>query len=280
MERESGQLKPKALSFHAAGPGAPRNDPAPPNVLDPQGEDRTGELTLANCLLRREVQRRKQLEGEILAIGERERRHIGQELHDSIGQQLTGIAIMGRVLEQKLQKRQAPEAAEAGEIARLISQALTETRQLSRGLYPIDLDENGLTAALGTLAGVTANRFGVHCTFEGGTPGVAPGGAAAVHVYRIAQEAITNAIRHGQARNIQIRLTSSGNCATLVVSNDGLAFPKELPEDRGMGMRVMRHRAEMIGGVLTVRPGTQGGTDVVCVFALKSGLRSGETRHG
>jgi signal transduction histidine kinase len=278
MEHDSGQ--PESRVMPSVGHASHHSEPPPLRELDRQAQDRTGELTLANHLLEREIHRRKRLEREILAIGERERRRIGQELHDSIGQQLTGIAIMSRVLEQKLRRRHVPEAGDAEEIARLASQALAETRQLSRGLYPIDLDENGLTSALSTLAGVTQNVFGVRCMFDTQTPVAVSDSSAAVHVYRIAQEAITNAIRHGQARNIQIGLTSDGNYATLVVRNDGVAFPRELPENKGMGMQVMRHRAEMIDGVLTVNRGTQGGTEVVCVFAMKPKSRAGETEHG
>jgi signal transduction histidine kinase len=271
MKQDHERLKPQPMPV--ASPPASHPDPA-------SLHDRAGELTLANHLLQREVQRRKHLERDILAISEREHRRIGQELHDSLGQQLTGIAIMSRVLEQKLRRHHVPEAAEAATIARLVSQALAETRQLSRGLYPVDLDAHGLIAALGALAGVTQNVFGIHCTFDGPAPVVVPDSAVAVHVYRIAQEAITNAIRHGQARNIQIRLTSAGDCATLWVCNDGLSFPKELPEDKGMGLQLMRHRAEMIDGVLTVGDGAQGGTEVVCVFAMTSQSRTGETEHG
>jgi signal transduction histidine kinase len=101
-----------------------------------------------------------------------------------------------------------------------------------------------------------------------------------ISVICIAQEAITNTIHHGQAQNTQIPLTSAEDCATLVVSNGGLAFPKELPEDKGMGIQVMRHRARMIDGVLTMQPGPQGGTEVICIFAMKSRLRTGETEHG
>ncbi len=131
MEQESGQIEPEATPSR---PASHRDVALPGHDSNPHIQDRTGALTPANHLLHREVQRHKRLEREILA------------------------------LEQKLQHRHAPEA---GEIARLVSQALTETRQLSRGLYPINLDETGLTSALSTLAHVTQNACGVHCTFEG-----------------------------------------------------------------------------------------------------------------
>jgi signal transduction histidine kinase len=256
-----------------------RDEPLPIRDLNRQAHDPTGALTRTNHPLQREVQGRKHWHREILAITEKERRRIGQELHDSIGQQLTGIVIMSQVLEQKLERRHVPEAADAGEIARMVRQALAETRQLSRALYPADLDEHGLISALNALAAATQNVFRVRCTLDCRTPGIVLDNSVAVHVYRIVQEAITNAVRHGQARNIRIALASTGDCATLAVSNDGLAFPKDLPRDKGIGLQVMRHRAEMIDGTLTVKPGLQGGTEVVCVFATRTQPRTGETEQ-
>ena len=234
--------------------------------LEQRVHARTGELTEANRQLREEIERRKRLEREILEISEKEQTRIGQELHDSLGQQLTGIAIMSKVLEQKLQETRPEEASSAAEISKLINQAISETRQLSRGLHPVSLDENGLMAALHGLARTTQSTCGIPCEFRCDEPVLVANASTAVHLYRIAQEAVTNAVRHGQATGIVLSLEADGDRATLRIENDGRPFPAELPKDRGMGLQVMHYRAEVIGGILDVHPGPDGGTRVTCVF--------------
>ncbi len=237
--------------------------------------ERTAELTEANKHLRAEMLRRKRLEQEILEISEREQTRIGRELHDSLGQQLTGIAIMGKVLQQRLAIQSPEEATRAGELVKLITRAIEETRQLSRGLHPVALDENGLMSALQSLALATEGLPGVSCTFECDQPVLVRNASMAVHLYRIAQEAVSNAIRHGRAKRIAISLISNHNRATLSIVNDGRKFPKRLPRKRGMGLQVMGYRAEVIGGILTVQQGPTGGTQVTCDFDVKAKRRKG-----
>jgi signal transduction histidine kinase len=237
--------------------------------------ERTAELTKTNRQLRAEMKRRKRLEKEILEISEKEQRRIGQELHDSLGQQLTGIAIMSKVLEQKLQARAPAEAARAAEITQLIGQAINETRQLSRGLHPVALDEHGLMAALQALAVTTQNVFGVPCTFQCDKPVLVSDASTAVHLYRIAQEAITNAIRHGQASRVLVALRADHGRATLSVENEGREFPKRIPRNSGMGLQVMGYRAEVIGGILDIQRKT-GGARVACTFEVKPRRRKEE----
>lgn len=227
---------------------------------------RTTELTQINKQLREEVSRSKRLQKEILEISEREQRRIGRELHDSLGQQLTGIAIISKVLEQKLERQSIKEAANAKEIAQLVNEAINQTRQLSRGLHPVSLDEDGLMSALQALAATTQNVFGVSCAFRCGHRVPVKDATAAIHLYRIAQEAITNAIRHGDTKQILIELSAGPAGATLTVENDGKDFPARLPKTRGMGLQVMGYRAEMIGGALQVQPREGGGTKVMCTF--------------
>lgn len=241
---------------------------------------RTGELTEANRQLREAFQRRRRLEREILEISEREQRRIGQELHDSLGQQLTGIAILTKVLEQKLQRKTLPEAASAKEIASLVNQAVEETRQLSRGLHPVALDENGLMSALQSLAMTTQSLFRVSCTFRCVRPVLVRDASTAVHLYRIAQEAVTNAVRHGGPENIIIDLSSQDRWATLAITNNGRDFPEKLPKHEGIGLQMMGHRAEMINGSVDVRRAPSGGTQVVCRFSIKPEVNKGEMEHG
>ncbi len=237
--------------------------------------ERTAELAEANESLREEIQQRQRLERELLEISEREQRRIGQELHDSLGQQLTGIAIMTKVLEQKLRRQDAGEAADAGEIAQLVNEAVSQTRQLSRGLHPVALDEHGLMSALQGLGLTTQRVFGVACEFQCERPVAVKDTAVATHLYRIAQEAVTNAIRHGETSRIVLELTAARDRGALTIENNGRDFPGELPPGEGMGLKVMRYRAEMIGGTLEISPAPAGGTRVTCAFDLTS-----ETYHG
>jgi PAS domain S-box-containing protein len=241
--------------------------------------ERTRELTEANRQLRDEFERRRRLEREVLEISEREQRRIGRELHDSLGQQLTGIAIMSKVLEQNLQRQSVTEAVDAKEIAQLINQAVEETRQLARGLHPIGLDESGLAAALEALVVTTQKLFGISCRLRCQTLVPVRDATTAVHLYRIAQEAITNAIRHGAPQNILVELRDRQGRATLTITNDGRHFPTQLPQHGGMGLQVMSHRAEMIDGVLDVRPIPTGGTRVTCTFNRERRNNEGETEH-
>ncbi len=241
--------------------------------------ERTEALTQANRQLRRAYERRQRLEREVLEISEREQRRIGGELHDSLGQQLTGIAILTKVLEQKLQRQESSEAEDAKEIALLVNQAVEETRQLSRGLHPVALDEKGLMSALQALAMTTESLFRVSCVFRCDRPVLVRNASMAVHLYRIAQEAVTNAIRHGDPQNILIELSEQDDRATLTVLNDGRDFPEALPEHDSMGLQVMSHRAEMIDGALDIQPNSAGGTRVTCTFRSVASVNQGETEH-
>jgi PAS domain S-box-containing protein len=231
---------------------------------------RTTELTHANKQLREEISRRIRLEKEVLEISEREQRRIGRELHDSLGQQLTGIAIISKVLEQKLERQSIKEAANAKEIAQLVNEAINQTRQLSRGLHPVSLDEDGLMSALQALAATTQNLFRVTCDFRCSHRVPVKDPSAATHLYRIAQEAVTNAVRHGDTKQILLELSANRDGASLVIENDGRDFPARLPKTKGIGLQVMSYRAEMIGGALAVRPRVGGGTRVTCTFNVES----------
>jgi len=229
---------------------------------------RTVELTCANKKLLQEIEGRKRLEKEILNISEREQRRIGRELHDSIGQQFTGIAFMMKVLEQKLTNdKLTDEATDAAEIKKLVNHALDQTRGLAKGLHPIDLDAGSLMAALQELAATTEKMFGIHCALTCDQPVEIDDAEVATHLYRITQEAITNAIKHGKAKNIQVELTRKADDTVLTIANDGLDFPEESEaRGTGMGLQIMDHRADIIGASLDVRKAAKDGTIVTCSF--------------
>src|SRR5262249_1883067 len=146
------------------------------------------------------------LEKEILEISDREQRRIGQDLHDGLCQQLAGIELMSQVLEGKLAPRSKSDAARAGEIAGHVRDAISQTRLLARGLSPAPLDSEGLMSALQELASNTEKIFSVACRLDCRTPVLVEDHAAATHLFRIAQEAVSNAIKHGKARRIAIHL--------------------------------------------------------------------------
>ena len=212
------------------------------------------------------INERRRLEQEILEISEREQQRIGRDLHDGLGQYLTGLAFMSKLLSQKLAARSAPEASKAAELYTRIAEAIHQARVLAHGLIPLELTENGLLSALQTWAQGVADVFGVACLVQG-DPDMAPrSSTVATHLYRIAQEAVHNAIKHGSATKIIIRLRARGARVELRVRDNGGGMQTPNWETRGMGMRIMQHRAKMIEGILRVRSVPEQGTIVSCVI--------------
>jgi two-component system sensor kinase FixL len=212
----------------------------------------------------RDITERKRLEREVLEISDGERRRIGQGLHDGLCQHLAGIELMSQVLEQKLKSKAA--AAQAGRIAEHVREAISQTRMLARGLSPVSIESNGLMSALEELAATVTKLFGVNCIFECPEPILVPDNTVATHVYRIAQEATNNAIKHGKATKITIELRRNLAAAELQITDNGIGFPKQLRNNGGMGLQIMKYRAGMIGGTLEIGPAEGNGSVVVCVF--------------
>jgi PAS domain S-box-containing protein len=230
-------------------------------------DTRTAELTKANEQLMAQIEGRKLLEREILDISERERRRIGEELHDSLGQQLTGISFMTKVLEHKLANTAPNQVVDVVEIARLVEQATNQARSLAKGLDPVDLHADSLMSSLDELARQTRDIIGVNCVFKCDMAIEAGDASTAVHLYRIAQEAVNNAIKHGKAKNIEILLTHRQDKTVMIVTNDGLDFPEDIKSGgTGMGLQIMDHRVDLIGGELDIRTASQGGTVLTCSF--------------
>lgn len=210
-------------------------------------------------------QERMRLEQQIIEISERERRRFGQDLHDGLGQHLTGIELMTEALEQKLAGKNKAEAARAGDIARHVREAIRQTRALARGLSPVETDANGLMSALTTLADSASTMFRIKCHFECPTQVLVTNDLAATHLFRIAQEALSNAVKHGHARDVEIKLSEAPNSVCLAVGNDGASFPPREQRGNGLGLRIMNYRAAVIGGALTIGPGQRHSTVVTCV---------------
>lgn len=226
-------------------------------------QDRDGE-TIGLVGYSMDIDKRKHLEQQIIEVSEEEQKRIGQELHDGLGQHLTGIAFLSKVLEQKLAARSLPETADAAEIVKFVNQAVSKTRALARGLFPVELEANGLMSALEQLAANAGKLFGIPCVFRCESPVLVHDRIAAINLYRIAQEAINNAAKHSKASRIRIALAVADGKISLSVTDDGIGFhPKPRGEHEGMGFHIMRHRAGMLGASLSIQKAAGSGTEVL-----------------
>lgn len=210
----------------------------------------------------RDVTERKRLARQVLEVCEREQRRIGQDLHDGLGQQLTGIGLLAMSLGRKLREASPAHAADAEEIAEMMRQAVTQARDLARGLRPVALAADGFVAALNELANVVSKTSGLSVELRHGDGEIVPpDDATATHLYRIAQESVSNAIRHGRPSRIDITLARTGDAGLrLTIEDDGAGLPQPVVKGQGMGLQIMQHRARLIGAVLEVRRGSEGGT--------------------
>ncbi|GEM_PF-714542 len=208
-----------------------------------------------------DITERKRLEREIIDVSEGEQKRIGQELHDGLGQHLTGIAFLSKVLEQKLSAQERPEAKDASEIVGLVNQAVSQTRSLARGLFPVELEANGLMSALEQLAANIRTLYGLACEFRCADPVLVYDNVVAINLYRIAQEAVNNAVKHSGADNIRIELSAEEERTRLSVVDGGAGFDRPAA-DHGIGLHIMEYRARLIGAKLEIRRHPEGGTVV------------------
>ena len=213
---------------------------------------------------------RRRLEKEVQEISNRELSRIGQDLHDGLCQHLISTALAANLLAQRLRRRSQPEASDAAQLAELIDQAITATRQFARGLYPVKLDAEGLTSALQELAVIIAQQFNVRCDFLCPQPVSVPERLVANNLYRIAQEAATNAARHARSRRIVIELQGATGTVRLSVQDDGGGLPEHWERSSGMGIHLMRYRANLIGARLEVGAIPAGGTAVAATWRSNS----------
>jgi len=197
-------------------------------------------------------------------ISERERRKIGQELHDDLGPHLIGIEVLTKVLKQKLEKKSFEESESAEKIRDLIREASNKTRKLARGLSPVNLVSEGLESALQGLAINVEDIFSVSCIFNCHEPVPVNDDSIATNLFYIAQEAVHNAVRHGKADIISMELSLDDSRIILEIKDNGAGIP-EKPDTKGMGLRIMGYRTKMIGGSLDLGSDTNGGAKVKVV---------------
>jgi PAS domain S-box-containing protein len=215
--------------------------------------------------LARDITGRKQLERELLEVSDREQRRIGHDLHDGLCQHLAGIEMMSQVLEKKLLPKFKDGASRAADISRHVREAITQTRALARGLSPVTLESEGLASALHEHSVNLEKMFGVRCRLDYDSQVFVRNHAMATHLFRLAQEAVSNAVKHGRATEISIHLKADPGWIYLGVSDNGAGFsPEKTPLSNGMGLRIMKFRAGMIGGTLTIERNPQGGMIVMC----------------
>lgn len=213
----------------------------------------------------RDLTQKRELEKQMIHIANEERRRIGRELHDGLGQMLTGIRMVAESLARKLKANEIPGAGEVLEIAEMVKEADEHTRALSRGLVEVHLVEKGLSNALENLAERIPKIFGVNCKFtEEGEINV-ENHTMALHIYRIVQEAVTNAVRHADAENIYIRLQKN-NHTTITIEDDGTGFKPEDLSENGSGLQIMKYRADLLGGTLDIYRTEDDKTCVRCII--------------
>ncbi|HEX8964277.1 MAG TPA: PAS domain S-box protein [Rhodocyclaceae bacterium] len=225
------------------------------------------ELTAAKEAAEALLERASMAERRILDISEQTRERIGQELHDDLGQHLTGAAFLSEILFRKLEAATRPEQEDAAMITRLINEAVAKTRNLAQGLYPVELKEAGLCSMLQQLARSVERTYVVECAVAADPDFALEDGAVAINLFRMAQEAISNAVRHGKATRIEIRMARTAAAMLLEIEDNGCGIAEGALDRGGLGMHTMRYRAALIGAELTIANGT-GGAKVVIAFAL------------
>jgi len=237
--------------------------------LEMRVQQRTAELKMTNEQLKTSIVERKRLEHELLEITDKERRRIGLDLHDDLGQKLSGVALMIKGLENRLTKTGAAEAADAARIHTLVQEAMNHTSDLAHDLATLDARQKNIVSALNDLADHAEELFQISCKFKANGQ-VPPLESTVVNqLYKIAQEAVTNAIKHGKARKVALNLENDGKKLLLTIQNDGMPFPDLKGKSMGMGLRIMSYRASLINASLDVKGTADAtGTRVSCALPL------------
>ena len=226
----------------------------------------------------RDITERRELENQLMTISEQERRRIGEDLHDGLGQMLTGLGLITKNLIHKLDKKNSEELQDAKELLEMLKDADQQARALTRTLVPVDIAEGGLKEAIIRIKTNTETLYNIPVTteFVGTIPLLSP--ERSTHFYKIILEALNNAAKHSQADQIRVVLLGSPEKLLARVQDNGIGIDKErLTNNPGMGLRIMKHRASLIGASLDVRQGTPLGTILTCtLLPVSHGLHSNE----
>jgi PAS domain S-box-containing protein len=282
------QAADEEFPAHYTQPGDPQLMGAGREVLGRRkdGEVIAVELTISEFRHRdrrqfvamvRDISARKRLEAELLEVSERERQRLGHDLHDGLGQHLHALYYLASLLEKDMKGSAPKRAREVGRLSRQLEHALTLTRGLARGLQPVNAEPEGLMIALRELAERTRALYRVDCRFLCRAPVLIHRHSAANHLYRIAQEAVNNAMKHGKPTQVRIELTGTPQRVLLGVRDNGVGIRRRSTPAKGMGLRVMQYRADAISGSLTTQRLPEGGTAVVCSVARQALLPQNAT---
>lgn len=213
------------------------------------------------------LERAMMAERRIISISEETRERIGQELHDDLGQHLTGVAFLSEVLYKQLSSKSWPDMDLVSRITTLINEAVLKTRQLAQGLYPVELKDGGLPAMLGQLANQVRTIYGIECEVDFDEQFTVKNSDVAIHLFRIAQEAINNGIKHGAATKISISTAVSTHTTVFQVEDNGCGMG-DIEKSGGLGMHTMHYRATLIGATLAYGAANGGGTKVIVSFPV------------
>ncbi len=239
--------------------------------LEDEVLERTRELRESNKRLESEVAERRKAEAEILIISGREQRRLGRDLHDGLGQQLVGISFLSKSLASRLETASPENADIAAQVSKLVSEAVMQSRDMAHGLYPVGMPGTGFKEALDDLAQRVESLFGVRCEVHC-EEDISLGADIATHLYRIAQEGVSNARRHGAAKHIIISLVQEGGVLRFTVEDDGTGIPDSSEPGDGVGLNIMKYRAEAVGGTFSISRRDGGGT-VLCVIIPEGAVK-------
>jgi PAS domain S-box-containing protein len=262
---ENGKIQNKEIEFFV------KSQKKRIGLMSAEIADLQGEVCMLSAFI--DITRQRRLEKEILRIREIERRKIGHDLHDDLGQHLIGIMALSTLLEQRLEQTSGSEKMLSKEISKLIQDAIGKTRNLARGLCPVNIAENGFIPALCEFSIYVRKVFGVSCDLNYDEDLNVKNKGVATHLYHIVQEAVNNAVRHGKARHIHIffkRLDEDGNEVILSIKDNGCGLSASSNHKKGLGLNIMHYRAKRIGAGFEVYCNTEGGTSVQCRLNPKS----------
>ncbi len=239
--------------------------------LEERVEERTEQLSEINQLLQCKIEERAEMARDILNISGSERARIGRELHDSIGQEMVGITFLCRAVEDSLVDDLPEDAGRVGRIVEHVENVIAGMKRIVRGLLPVDIMDKGLVVALGKLVRESEKMYAINCSFdcEDEEQSRISNNALATNLYRIAQEAVGNAAKHASAKNIKVNFNIKDGTGILSISDDGHGI--EIKDGHaGMGLNIMRYRAELARGNLTIKSDPKEGTVVICQFDSSS----------
>jgi signal transduction histidine kinase len=219
--------------------------------------------------LRKHLDEYKQLEKMIFSIEEREQKLIGQNLHDSLGQTLTGIAFKTKSIENRLEKNVRISPDDLSQITSLVKRSIEETKNLAKQLLSLGPEDESLVMALNKLASDTEKIYGISCSFQCDDNFQLFNKTAVTHFYRIAQESVTNAVKHGNPNTVSISLAREGDRVILTIKDDGKGMNQGSGSTQGLGLQIINHRATAIGAEIDIQSGTNNGTAIVCTLTDK-----------